>query len=363
MPDLFAPSFTVSIDGARAGLDVEKSITEVQVIHERNTMDHFSLTLVNAYPDLRWTHTKDADVFHEGGGIAIGMGYVGAVQPMFDGEITRISPSFPESGVSIVRIEGLTRLHRLKQTPKTRTFVGKRDSEIATQIANELKLKPDVDPTDAPVPYLIQSNRTDLDFLLERAQRIHYQLHVDGHVLKFKKASDATPTTAYTLVWAGGQKGFEPDARAMPLRSFSPTMNTLWQPTKVIVRGQHVKNRKPIKVEVGDEALAAKAGKETGPQVAAKAGREVKKVVVNVPVASEDEARQIARSVFNDLAADFVTGSGASIGLPELRAGAVIELAGLGDRFDGDYHVTRATHTINQGGYSTSFAVRRNAVG
>jgi phage protein D len=365
MPDLFAPSFAVKINDAPASLDIEKAISEIRVTHEKDTMDTFSLTLVNSYPAMRWTHGADADVFREGTGIKIAMGYVGRdlPPPLFDGVITVIAPSFPEDGIPVVRIQGATRAHRLKQTTQTRTFVDRTDSDIATAIAEALHLKADVDPTDQSLPYVIQFNRTDLDFLLERSRRIDYTLSVDGETLRFKKAAPDKSATVYTLVWAGSQEALAGDRTVMPLRSFTPKVNTMGQPTKVVVRGVNEKTREPIEVAVGAEVLAVKPGAATGPKVAAAAGRELEKVVVRVPVGSRDEARQIATSLFNELAADFVTGSGSTIGLPGLRAGSLVTLGGLGTRFDGDYYVTQTTHTIGPRGYATDFSVRRPWIG
>ena len=68
-------------------------------------------------------------------------------------------------------------------------------------------------------------------------------------------------------------------------------------------------------------------------------------------------------SILNGRARAFVTGSGRAIGRPALRAGGVIELAGVGKTFDGKYYVVQSTHLYGEDGYHTSFRVRRNAVG
>ena len=46
-------------------------------------------------------------------------------------------------------------------------------------------------------------------------------------------------------------------------------------------------------------------------------------------------------------------------GDPRIRAGAVVRLDNLGPDFSGDYRVTSATHTIDTGGYRTTFEVRK----
>jgi phage protein D len=54
-----------------------------------------------------------------------------------------------------------------------------------------------------------------------------------------------------------------------------------------------------------------------------------------------------------------VKGTGSTVGLPDLRAGGVIELLGMGRRFSGTYFIVSTTHAIADGGYTTNFECRR----
>jgi hypothetical protein len=56
---------------------------------------------------------------------------------------------------------------------------------------------------------------------------------------------------------------------------------------------------------------------------------------------------------------DRLTGSGTTIGDPRIRAGTVIRIGGVGERFGGLYRVTSATHTLGGEGYRTAFEVRK----
>src|SRR5436305_15172431 len=98
MPNYFAPAFSIEVDSAELAADVSANIQQVSVVSEPNTMDTFSLTLVNEYPRLRWTHTPDAQLFRQGSVVKIAMRYVDDLQPMIEGEITQISPNCPDSG-------------------------------------------------------------------------------------------------------------------------------------------------------------------------------------------------------------------------------------------------------------------------
>ena len=54
-----------------------------------------------------------------------------------------------------------------------------------------------------------------------------------------------------------------------------------------------------------------------------------------------------------------LTGTGNTIGNPQIKAGRVINLNGLGGQFSGLYRITSATHTFDSSGYKTGFKVRK----
>jgi uncharacterized protein involved in type VI secretion and phage assembly len=79
-------------------------------------------------------------------------------------------------------------------------------------------------------------------------------------------------------------------------------------------------------------------------------------VIRDVLVSSLVEAKTLAESILKNQQVTTVTGTGTCLGNPAMRAGAELELSGIG-RFNGSYFVTRVTHTIGANGYLTSFEV------
>jgi phage protein D len=142
-------------------------------------------------------------------------------------------------------------------------------------------------------------------------------------------------------------------------------MDTRRQVSTVVVRGQDPLTRRVIEERHPEGAASvAPAGRRTGAQVrAAVLGRPTEWVVVDEPVTSSGEARTRAEALHDERAMEFVQGSGATLGLPGLRPGAVVTLDGVGPRFNGDHHVVRAMHSIGPDGYRTTFDVRRSWVG
>jgi len=294
--------------------------------------------------------------------VTIAMGYVDDLQEMIEGEITQISPSFPESGTPVISIQGHTRMHWLHGSRNTRTFQKMTDKQIVEKVAQEAGLQAQADETDVQHDYVMQTNQTDLEFIRDRAGKIHFEILVKGKTLIFRKSNEVG-SRIYTFVWGHTQAAFAAGPNSLPLKSFSTTMNTMEPPSKVEVRGYDVKNKKEFVAHAGTgDETTTMAGSKTGGQVVSGAFHKPRQLVqVSIPVASQAEADQHAKALLNNLGLNFVTGNASTIGVPDIRSGSVVELQGLGPRFSGQYYIDTATHTIGGNGYQTDFTVKRNA--
>jgi uncharacterized protein len=359
----FVPAFRVEINGSRLSADASVNISEVHFVSKPDTLDTFSFAVVNAPPQLRWTHTDDADLFKEGSSVKIAMGYVNELQDMVEGEITQIMPTFPESDLPMVAIEGHSRLHRLQGTSKTRTFQNMTDKQIAEQIAQEAGLQAEAEDTQIEYEYLVQPNQTDLQFLRDRASRIHFEVLVQSKKLIFRKAQESS-SKVYTFFWGEAQRSFSSSSTNLPLKSFSPHLDTLQPVNQVEYRSYDPKTKQALvsRADTSDQDATMGGSKKGADKCFEAFGRQREYVHVSTPFVSQAEGDQHAKSMFNRRAMGFVSGNAETIGIPDLRSGQVVELKGLGRKFDGCYYVDEATHSINANGYLTSFTVKRNSV-
>src|SRR5215471_6716408 len=191
MTNYFAPAFSVEINGAKLKADVSMNIQQVQVVSKPDTIDTFSFTITNALPRLPWTHTTDGDLFAQAKSVKISMGYQDDLTTMIEGEITQINPSFPDGGVPTLAIEGHSLMHRLHGTNRTRTFQKVSDKQIVDQIARDAGLQAKSDDIGTQYEYIMQANQTDLEFLRERAKKIHFEVVVENKTLIFRKSQEA----------------------------------------------------------------------------------------------------------------------------------------------------------------------------
>jgi len=277
------------------------------------------------------------------------LGYGDDLETLIIGEITGLEPEYVSDRLPSVTVRGYDRRHRLQRGRKTRTFVARKDSDIASAIASEAGLS--VEAVDSKVihDYVIQANQTDLEFLQERAGRIQYEIFVTDKKLHFRPVqNDKSEVMTLTI----GEH----------LLEFFPRLSMVRQIGDVSVRGWSPQEKKTIlsTAQVGFET-AKMGGKKSGPQINDVFGS-MTEVLSMQPAMTQAEADQMAKATLDQKALSLIEGEGLCLGRTDLRAGKVIKIAGVGERFSGQYYVTTAIHRYTaQGGYRTQFQVRRNA--
>ena len=268
-----------------------------------------------------------------------------AVVGTFKGEIVALEPRFNEGGGASYVIRGYDRSHRLTRGRKTATYLDVKDSDIVKELAGHAGLTPDVDATTTKHDYVLQDNETDWEFLVSRARRNGFCVYCEDKKLYFRK--EPPGGKAVNLVWG------------MDLRKFNCRASTAGQVSEVVVRGWDPNTKKPIvgKVTRFKEDQPRPGGGEKGPDVAESGFGAAEGVVVELPVANQDEAQAMAQGIFDEMGRGFIEADCESLGDPRIRAGVLVTLDNLGQRFSGEYRVTRAVHRYERGISSTEFSI------
>jgi phage protein D len=343
------PDYKVFLDGRELPLEVHVDVLDVTVSDYVTGASWFCVNMNNWHSERQEYKYSDGPRFKEGVKLEVALGYDGRIVSLIKGEVTTLEPEFGQDEAPTLKVQGYDSLHRFRRGRKTKSYLQLKDSDIARQIASNLGLSAQVEDTQVTHEYILQDNLTDIDFLLERARRIRYELVIENGTMHFRKAAN-DKSEVVSL-----QYGFT-------LRSFYPRLSTISQVSEVLVQGWDAKAKKAItgRARSGDE-VSKMGGRQLGASITEAAFFATKNIIVDKPVFSEGEANQIARGKFNDMAVEFITGEGTAIGNGDIRAGKVVELLKLGQRFSGLYYVTSATHTIDSSGYTTKFTVERNA--
>jgi len=348
--DAVIASLEIQINGTRLPPEAEADLFHLEVMEELDTPSMFVLSLNAGDPatgEIKWT---DERLFSVGAEVKIKAGFRAPLPELMVGEVTGLEPEYPARGPLLLTVRGFDRLHRLVRGRKSRTFQHMKDSDIAGQIAGDWNLTPKVDDTAVTYEHVFQHNQTDLEFLLLRARRIGYEVKVEGRSLIFR-APQENRAKQVTLTY--GEEILEFFGRLSSATQVSETRVQGWDPK----RKEAVTGR----ASSGDER-SLMGGRETGVALAQRVLGLAALVTVDDPVFSLEEAEAMARGSLNRSAFSLVTGEVTCMGNPQIRAGTVVELRGLGQRFNGLYYVVGCTHAISaRRGYSTTLNVRRSA--
>ncbi len=291
----------------------------------------------------------DGNTFNVGRSLKVEMGTGNDLQAVFDGEIVGLELQPTATGAVTLVVRAYDRSHRLHRGRQACSFVQMTDSDIATRIARQAGLTPDVETTSEVYEYVLQDNRTNYHFLRERAERIGFAFWVDEGKLYFRRPA-ASPPAPITLEWGNN------------LLQFHPVLSAGGQVDEVVVRGWDPQQKRAIVGRATRARGAPEVGdQQPGSQVAQSAFGQAKVVVVQRPVGTQGEADALAQSLCDELGQAYVRAEGRTNGTPNLKPGQVLDIRNVGRRFGGKYYVTQATHTIStQAGYRTDFVVCGN---
>ena len=338
---------TIKIEGTAQGDDFMTDVSEVIVDRSLHLPSMFSIRIRDA--QFEWVDKAELDIGKKVEiSVEVSQERGGHKGTLIKGEITALEPYFSAHGDTTLTIRGYDKSHRLHQGKKSRVFANQTDKAIVETIAGEAGLSSDIDATSTNIQYdwVIQNNQTNMEFLLARAARIGYQVHVDDEKLYFK-VGDAKLGDGPELVFAEN------------LNTFQPCWSTPHQAEKAAAKGWDITKKEAIsqeKTAIG-EGLKQGGMAKTGGDMAKAAFTAAEAIVTDVLVQTTDQATAVATGLIKDISRDFVQAEGACGGDPRIKAGHTVTIKGVGSRFSGEYIVTSVTHRYSAEGYKMRFTI------
>ena len=248
---------------------------------------------------------------------------------VFNGEIMEAVATVDRSGRSIVTIQALNRAYRLTLEKRTRTFDGRSDADIARQLALESGLQAETG-TDVLIQHdhVYQQNQTDLEFLMERASRIGYDVFVDQTTLHFRRRRASLPTAI----------GCRPEA--VLLHAFLVKLSSASSAVEVSVRGWDPVKKEPIIGKARQDVIALSAAtSNTDPRPTVDLGfvEALQTGATSYAAAAGTLSALTARNLSSEMRVE---------GSASLRAREAVILQGAGSAFDGEYYITQTSHRL-----------------
>jgi uncharacterized protein len=310
-------------------------------------------------PEAKW-----ASLFDVGQRFDVHLGYGKEPPKVISGYVSNITAAFPQSGAPTLTIDGLEAFFwNARRDQDSYRWYDKTDSEIAKELSGPRrdKRRPSFEcpvricdqaaSQEARHPRVVMREQSAISFLTERARQHCYSVFIgmenDKQFIYFGP-SENLPVGPYTFEWGKTLLEFRPVLR-MVGQAYQATVK--WRDRQ----GGH--NRKAT-ARAGEGGLTL--NKDLHPFLHAMGE---KRTISDNVVRTTEQAKQVARTTVLSSLKSLVEATGTTIGLPDLRAGSVIQVKGTDYRLDGRWFVTQTVHTIDDGGYRTTFRARREQPG
>lgn len=338
LPDVPAPAYELAYNGKAITADIAPFVLSITYTdHLSGESDELDVELEDV--DGRWLTGWYPD---KGAALSFRFGYQGGrlvSAGRFD--IDEVNYQAPPS---TIRIRSLaTGVQKAVRTRKGRAYENTTLAAIAQRIAKHHKMKLIGKIESIAIDRATQYHETDLAFLSRLAGEYGYAFKV-------------TENNSKLVFWKHADRHL-----ALAVRSYQPAQLISWHasdkltdvPSATQVK-YHDPNRKKLvayDVKDGDTTVVASGGTASSADKHKLTRRAPTRQAAEAQARADLERRQLDRTSMD------LTVSGD----PELAAGNVIELMGLG-RLSGRYSIVCATHRISRAeGYQTSLELKRVA--
>jgi phage protein D/phage baseplate assembly protein gpV len=333
--------YSVLVDGSEIDTELGRRIREVKVLNYLRLPDMCTFSVVYQKGKEGEDEPIDGHPFDIGKQLEVKLGARDQLTTttLFKGQIVSLEMNFGAGGVELL-VRGFDRSHVLIRSRKVRTFQNQTSSDIVEKIVKEAGFQAECDASGDPHEFMQQDNETDWDFIWRLAERVGFEFVVSDQKAHFRKQAADDPVA---LQWP------------QTLRSFSPRVTATQQVQEVTLSVLDPKTKQTLQSSASSPNQIARIGVDRTTIASAFDGGEVH--IATEPVKSQSEGDALAQALLDKLANGYIAAEGVTDGNPSIRAGAAVQVSGLGQRYSGTYRVAAATHVLRGGStYETRFA-------
>jgi uncharacterized protein involved in type VI secretion and phage assembly len=335
------PEFEVRVDGAALEPLQQRDVIEVDVSEEVSRHARLTLLVQNWNADESKVRHSDDGPFAPGKRIEVLLGYHSSLEPVFDGVITSLTTHFPSTSSPTLRVEARSQSVILSYPARSRLFEEATDGDVVSALASDYGLQVDSE-AGITQPFVVVDGRSDWDYLVDRARELGWVTYVRGESVVFRPP--ASPERDLPkLSW--GTNLTELHLTQDVTRVAASVTATTWDPETLEVESADADESRSG-IQTGSRPGHGSAVDDTGWAL-----RE-RLLDTPAPLGSDEIDRLAAGSTTLDALAH-ISGTGATVGAPKLRADSWIDVQGVGDRFGGQLYVSAVRHRLSSRGYVT----------
>lgn len=335
------PTLTIKVAGSELSAELAGRVSNVkleQSLEDHHTFEMEVLANVGAFGD---TSSDALDFFHDKIGMDLSVEFLEPRQDktmIWNGLVTGVQARIDEQAAYIVVVRGNSNTILMDGNPRNAMSQESKLSDVASKLIGDAGLTADVEATKTTYPFLYQDGESDYRFLRRSLATEGKYLFWDGKDKKvLVKAKPSLDNLDLTML--NDLNDFSVEARMMPMKSAVTTWD---QKTAQVVLSSVTPEKK-------GPPLVEKALKASDSNFNSVGDRWPETPGFDLSTLDEDSAG-LART----LASRTVTGRGHSVRV-DVRAGVVVNVGGVSDKYSGKYLVTEVVHHIDSQGYRNEF--------
>ena len=329
---VLACSVYVNVNGSK--LKDTFSLVSASVRLALNRIGKATLKFNAGNMDAQTFDESDNALFKPGNSIRLDAGDTDKEETLFEGSIIGVRILTGKDFRSYMVVECRDNAYPATQGRKNRIFEKKKDSDIIKEVLKDYG-SVDVDATGYQHPALVQYYCSDWDFALSRADACGLFVFADGTKIKVKKP-EVSGSPVLTVTFGEDLTAFDLELTADD--QFTQYEAVSWSP----------KTQKAVKVSASSPSLN-KQGDLQPKNIAAGDS-----LLLQTDAPTEEKAlKQWADGMALKAGLARYQGSVSFYGSAKVKPGCLIELKGLGKRFNGNMFVGSVTHTIEDNEWLT----------
>lgn len=331
-------TFEVKSDGTR--IPEQYQIESIIIQNEVNKIPSAKLIIIDGNASEENFTASNDDIFIPGKHIDIALGYVNSeVQKIFKGIIIKHSIKVRSNGASILVVECRAETFKMTLTRKSKFYADISDSSAIEDIFSSYSIDADIETSNITHPHLVQHDCTDWDFVLNRLD-VNNRICISAlDKVKIIKPS-MNGSTALNLVFGASilDLDLETDARLQ----FNSVATSHW----------NVNDNEIAQESINDPEISMAGNLKTSDLSDVNGGNTY--TLQNGGTFSEQEMKEWGTSFWEKKQLAKTRGKVTFKGTHQVQTGNIIELSGVGDRFNGKYFVSGMLHQISAGDWITT---------
>ncbi len=325
-------TFTILSEGA--AVPATYHVVSLVVNKEINRIPSATIILLDGDAAKETFEVSNAAAFEPGKKIEIKLGWSSDEETVFKGVVVKQQIKIKDKN-SLLMVECRDEVMKMTIAPKSKYFKEKKDSEIAEELIDAYSFQKDVEATTLSHKEVVQYNSTDWDFMLCRADVNGKLVVVDDGKISMKKPNvNAAP--ALTVQY--GSTVLDLEAEIDARLQFPKVKAAAWNPTDQELLDS-VEATEPG-VPAAGNLDADKLSKTSSPDAY---------TLIHSGRVSEAELQQWADARLQKSRLAKIRGRVKVEGFAKIKPADILQLNGVGERFDGKVLVSGIRHQVEQG--------------